>query len=127
MVAPVVDCSTYQGSQTAPVLQWACVLLLHPIVNNASGNSQSVAGGTTTSGSNQTPTKGQGNSGSNGQGNGGSNGNANGNGNGGGSTSSAQMYLEYLGSAAAAGSPCASVGLPGGGTTSGPLVAALVR
>jgi len=129
MVAPVVDCATYQSSQTAPVLQWACVLLLHPIVNNASGNSQLVAGGSGAASNNQTSTNGQGNAGGNGKGNGGSNGNSNGNGNGGGGggTSPARMYLEYLGNATAPGSPCASVGLPGGGGASGPLVAALVR
>jgi len=55
------------------------------------------------------------------------NGNGNGNGNGGGTVATPRMYLEYLGSANAAGSPCASGGLPGGGTSSGPLVAALVR
>ena len=128
MVAPVVDCATYQSSQTAPVLQWACVLLLHPMVNNASGNSQLVAGGSGTASHNQTSTNGQGNAG--GHGNGGGNGNGaggNGNGNGGGSTSSARMYLEYLGNAAMPGSPCASVGLPGGGGASGPQVAALMR
>jgi hypothetical protein len=37
------------------------------------------------------------------------------------------MYLEYLGSASEAGSPCASGGLPGGGGSNGPLVSALVR
>ena len=31
MIAPVVDCTAYQRSQVAPVQQWACVLLLHPI------------------------------------------------------------------------------------------------
>jgi len=128
MVAPVVDCATYQSSQTAPVLQWACVLLLHPIVNNASGNSQLVAGGSGSASNNKTSTNGQGNTSGNGKGNGGSNGNGGGgNGNGGGGTSSARMYLEYLGNASALGSPCASVGLPGGGGASGPLVAALVK
>lgn len=119
MIAPVVDCAAYQGSQTAPVQQWACVLLLHPIVNNGSGNSQLVAGG---SGSTTTNT-----SGGSAQGNGKGNAGGNGSGNGGGSTSSTRMYLEYLGSASESGSPCASVGLPGGGGSNGPLVSALVR
>jgi len=114
MIAPVVDCAAYQNSQTAPVQQWACVLLLHPLANNASGNSQLVAGGANNSGG-----------AGNGRGNG--NGNSNGNGNGSGNTSSPRMYLEYLGSASEAGSPCASVGLPGGGGSNGPLVSALVR
>ena len=112
MIAPVVDCAAYQSSQTAPVQQWACVLLLHPIVNNASGNSQLVAGGSSTSGGN-------------GKGNG--NGKNNGNGNSGGTSSVPQMYLEYLGNASEASSPCASVGLPGGSGSNGPLVPALVR
>ncbi len=119
MIAPVVDCAAYQGSQTAPVQQWACVLLLHPIVNNGSGNSQLVAGG---SGSTTTNT-----SGGSAQGNGKGNAGGNGNGSGGGSTSSTRMYLEYLGSASESGSPCASVGMPGGGGSNGPLVSALVR
>ena len=114
MIAPVVDCAAYQSSQTAPVQQWACVLLLHPLVNNASGNSQLVAGGSSITGGN-----------GNGNGNGG--GNGNGNGNSGGNTSSPRMYLEYLGSASEAGSPCASGGLPGGSGSNGPLVPALVR
>ncbi len=126
MIAPVVDCSAYQKSQTAPVQQWACVLLLHPLVNNASGNSQLVAGGTTASSqttntSNNANAKGNGNAGGNG------NSNGNGNGSGSGNASSPRMYLEYLGNASAAGSPCASVGLPGGGGSNGPLVSALVR
>ena len=112
MIAPVVDCAAYQSTQTAPVQQWACVLLLHPIVNNASGNSQLVAGGSSTSGGN-------------GKGNG--NGKSNGNGNSGGNSSVPRMYLEYLGNASEASSPCASVGLPGGSGSNGPLVPALVR
>jgi hypothetical protein len=117
MIAPVVDCTAYQRSQVAPVQQWACVLLLHPIVNNASGNSQLVAGGTGSTG----------NSNGNGNGKGNSKGNGNSNGNSGGTTSSARMYLEYLGNAASANSPCASGGLPGGAGSGGPLVSALVR
>lgn len=45
----------------------------------------------------------------------------------GGSTQSPRMMLEYLGSASAPGSPCASYGLPGGSNASGPLVATLVK
>jgi Flp pilus assembly protein TadG len=112
MIAPVVDCAAYQSSQTAPVQQWACVLLLHPLVNNASGNSQLVAGGSSITGGN---------------GNGNGKGNGNGNGNSGGNTSSPRMYLEYLGSTSEAGSPCTSGGLPGGSGSNGPLVPALVR
>jgi hypothetical protein len=114
MIAPVVDCAAYQSSQTAPVQQWACVLLLHPLVNNASGNSQLVAGGSSITGGN-------------GNGNGNGKGNGNGNGNSGGNTSSPRMYLEYLGSTSEAGSPCTSGGLPGGSGSNGPLVPALVR
>jgi hypothetical protein len=117
-IAPVVDCDIYDRSQTAPVEQWACVLLLHPIV--VSGNSQLVAGGSSTAGGN-------------GNGNGNSKGNGNGSGSGSGSVNcpvnvpSPRMYLEYLGNASEAGSPCASVGLPGGSGSNGPLVPALVR
>lgn len=125
MIAPVVDCAAYQSSQTAPVQQWACVLLLHPIVNNASGNSQLVAGGSGSATSNTSGGSTQGNGKGNAGGNG--NGNGNGNGGGGGNTSSPRMYLEYLGSASESGSPCASVGLPGGSGSNGPLVSALVR
>lgn len=107
MVAPVVDCATYSRSQTAPVKQWACMLLLHPIVNNASGNSQLVAGGSPVA----APGKG----------------NGNGKGNGGGNASASRMYLEFLGYASEANSPCASSGLPGGSGSAGPLVPALVR
>ncbi|MFN5233989.1 MAG: pilus assembly protein TadG-related protein, partial [Burkholderiaceae bacterium] len=99
MIAPVVDCAAFQSSQTAPVQQWACVLMLHPIVNNASGNSQLVAGGSSTTGGN-----------GNGNGNGNGKSNGNGNGNSGGNTSVPRMYLEYLGNTSDAGSPCASVG-----------------
>jgi Flp pilus assembly protein TadG len=120
MVAPVVDCAKYQTSQTAPVKKWACVLLLHPIVNNASGNSQLVSGGTPIATSAAATT-------GNGKG-GGSSGNGNGNGNGGGGgTTSSRMYLEFLGYASDPGSPCASSGLPGGSGSAGPQVPTLVR
>ncbi len=46
---------------------------------------------------------------------------------GGGSTQYPRMMLEYLGDAHAADSPCASYGLPGGSSASGPLVATLVQ
>jgi hypothetical protein len=116
MVAPVVDCAAYQSSQTANVQQWACVLLLHPIVNNASGNSQLVAGDTLSAAAS-----------SNGNGNGNGGGNAGGNGGGNGGTGSSRMFLEFLGYASEAGSPCASSGTPGGEESAGPLVPALVR
>jgi hypothetical protein len=29
--APVVDCSQWATSQTVPIIDWACVLMLHPI------------------------------------------------------------------------------------------------
>ena len=31
---PLLDCSGLTGSQTVPILDWACVLMLHPIDNN---------------------------------------------------------------------------------------------
>jgi hypothetical protein len=105
-IAPVVDCLP-KSSQTVPVQQWACVLLLHPMVGNsgAKRNSQLVADGSNTA-----------------------IGNGNGKGNTGGNSGETLVtYLEYLGSASEAGSPCASVGLPGGGGSNGPLVSALVR
>jgi Flp pilus assembly protein TadG len=29
--APIVDCAAWAGAQTIPILDWACVLMLHPI------------------------------------------------------------------------------------------------
>lgn len=122
MVAPVVDCTKYASSQTAPVQKWACVLLLHPIVNSSSSkaNSQIVADGVPVAAGASTPkgtaitTAAAGVS-------------DNGNGGGNGGTGSIRMYLEYLGYASDAGSPCASSGLPGGADSVGPQVPALVR
>ncbi len=113
VIAPIVDCDPIWRDQAAPVQQWACVLLLHPMVNNGSGDSQLVAGGLNITGSN---------SNGNGKGNAGGNGNGTNGGN-----QSPPSFLEYLGLASAADSPCASVGLPGGATSNGPLVSALVR
>jgi Flp pilus assembly protein TadG len=31
VTAPIVDCSGWAGSQTVPIIGWACVLMLHPI------------------------------------------------------------------------------------------------
>lgn len=31
VTVPIVDCSAWAGSQTVPVLSWACVLMLHPL------------------------------------------------------------------------------------------------
>lgn len=33
-IVPVVNCATLETANTAPVLEWACVLMLHPINNN---------------------------------------------------------------------------------------------
>lgn len=33
MVAPIVDCTGWTTSQTVPVLDWACMFMLHPIDN----------------------------------------------------------------------------------------------
>jgi hypothetical protein len=30
-IAPIVDCAGWAGSQTVPILAWACILLLHPL------------------------------------------------------------------------------------------------
>lgn len=36
-IVPVVDCDEFLTGSTAPVEQWACVLMLHPINNSAGG------------------------------------------------------------------------------------------
>lgn len=36
-VVPIVDCSGFVSGSTAPVVDWACVLMLHPINFNAGG------------------------------------------------------------------------------------------
>lgn len=46
---------------------------------------------------------------------------------GGGSTGTTRMFLEYRGPSNVANSPCATMGLPGGPTSVGPLVAVLVQ
>lgn len=83
MTAPIVDCNAFATANTAPIISWACVFLLHPINNNAGG------GGT--------------------------------------GTGANRMYLEYRGNATNGTSPCASNGLPGGPSSKGPLVTALVK
>jgi len=32
--APIVDCAAFASAQTVPVLDWACVLMLHPMTND---------------------------------------------------------------------------------------------
>ena len=32
--APIVNCASFSGSQTVPVLDWACVLMLHPMTTD---------------------------------------------------------------------------------------------
>lgn len=81
-IAPIVDCGGFVSGSTAPVINWACVLMLHPINNNAGG----AAG-----------------------------------------TGSTRMYLEYRGLSSAALSPCASLGVPGNGSSAGPQVPVLVQ
>lgn len=46
---------------------------------------------------------------------------------GGSGTGAARMYLEYLGASNAPGSPCATLGAPGGASSAGPLVPVLVQ
>lgn len=36
-IAPIVDCAGFTSGSTTPVLEWACVLMLHPINNSAGG------------------------------------------------------------------------------------------
>lgn len=45
-IVPVVDCDDFVSGTTAPVEQWACVLMLHPINNSAGGGGGS--GGSST-------------------------------------------------------------------------------
>src|SRR5439155_1179277 len=33
VTAPIVDCAGWASSQTVPIIDWACVLLLHPIAD----------------------------------------------------------------------------------------------
>jgi hypothetical protein len=35
--APIVDCAAFETSQTVPVLDWGCVLMLHPLSGAGSG------------------------------------------------------------------------------------------
>lgn len=35
-IAPIVDCDGFVSGSTAPITNWACVLMLHPIADNAS-------------------------------------------------------------------------------------------
>lgn len=72
VAAPVMHCPDWDTSQTAPIRDWACMLMLAPI------------------------------------------------------DSPSAVVLEYLGLAGDAGSPCATLGLPGGGI-GGPLVPTLVK
>ena len=79
VVAPIVDCSVFDGlggSGTLKIDSLACILLLHPIKNGAGSASE-------------------------------------------------KMWVEYIGQAGNAGSPCTTTGLAGG--TGGPLVPVLVR
>ena len=103
--APVLDCTKFQkGTKKAPILDWACMFMLHPLDRGAGSTN----------------------------GNGNSNSNGNGNGNGNGNNSNAPMntdfmFLEYRGKASDPGSPCASTGLPGDVAGTGPLVPTLSR
>jgi hypothetical protein len=36
VIAPLVNCAGWAGSQTVPVLDWACVFMLHPMDNDSS-------------------------------------------------------------------------------------------
>lgn len=48
-------------------------------------------------------------------------------GSGGGGTGSGRMFLEYLGASSLLGSPCATLGTPGGAASAGPMVPVLVQ
>lgn len=73
--APIVNCAGFATSQTVPILDYACVLMLHPIDN----------------------------------------------------TPGLTVYMEYIGLSSAAGSPCESLGIPGGPGSTGPAVPGLVQ
>jgi hypothetical protein len=73
-VVPVVDCDLWAGSQTVPIIRFACIVMLHPM--DSPGD---------------------------------------------------PLYLEYQGLSDLPGSPCSSIGLPGGPGNVGPMVPALVR
>lgn len=106
-IVPVVNCTTLETANTAPVLEWACILMLHPINNNQGSGG---AGGSETN-----PGNGNGKDEAGG-----------GNGSGSGAEVVTRMFLEYQGSSNDPSSPCASLGLPGTGTV-GPLVPVLVQ
>lgn len=36
VTAPIIDCQQYQKNQAAPIVNWACIFMLHPIADNAS-------------------------------------------------------------------------------------------
>lgn len=44
-IVPVVDCADFASGTTAPVEQWACVLMLHPINNSAGGGGSATGTG----------------------------------------------------------------------------------
>lgn len=73
--APILNCPALRASQTVPILDYACVLMLHPMDNDPS----------------------------------------------------LTIYMEYIGLSNAPGGPCASSGIPGGPTSTGPFVPGLVQ
>lgn len=73
--SPIINCNALQNSQTAAVLDYACVLMLHPMDND----------------------------------------------------NNLTIYLEYIGLSSAPGSPCESLGIPGGPGSTGPAVPGLVQ
>jgi len=73
--APIVNCNTLRNGQTTAILDYACVLMLHPMDND----------------------------------------------------NNLTIYLEYIGLSSAAGSPCESLGIPGGPGSTGPAVPGLVQ
>ena len=73
--APIVNCAGFASSQTVPVLDYGCVLMLHPLDN----------------------------------------------------TPGLTVFMEFIGLSSAAGSPCESLGIPGGPGSTGPAVPGLVQ
>jgi len=85
---PVVNCADFGASQEATVKSWACVLMLHPLDQNAKDVATQCAGS---------------------------------------AGGVHRVFLEYLGAANNADSPCATSGAVGGPGSIGPLVPALVQ
>ncbi len=101
IAVPVVDCSSFcGGSKTATVVNWACVLMLHPLDENKPNDEAICSSITTANACPKDPKK---------------------------SSDTNFMYLEYLGLADDLNSPCGSNGMTGGADSKGARVPTLVQ